>query len=88
MLEIAVSNTDRLVVLINDILDIERMESGKITLDPQLCNSYELMMKAIDLIRPIADKAGVTVECAPCDAPLWADSDRLLQSSAICSVMP
>ena len=80
MLEIAVSNTDRLVVLINDILNIERLESGKITLNSQLCNSYELMTKAIDLIRPLADKAAVTLECAPCDAPLWADPDRLLQT--------
>lgn len=80
MLEIAVSNTDRLVVLINDILDIERMESGKITLNSQLCSSYELMTKAIDLIRPLADKAGVTLDCAPCDAPLWADPDRILQT--------
>lgn len=35
MLEIAVSNTDRLVRLINDILDIERIESGKVTMAKQ-----------------------------------------------------
>src|SRR5450432_3295204 len=32
MLEIAVTNTDRLVRLINDILDLERIESGKVEL--------------------------------------------------------
>ena len=69
MLDIAVSNTDRLVRLINDILDIERMESGKITLTRQLCDAYQLMSQAIELIRPIAEKAEVTLQCTPCDAP-------------------
>jgi PAS domain S-box-containing protein len=80
MLAIAVSNTDRLVHLINDILDIERIESGNITLSRQACDSYELMTQAIELIRPTADQAEVTLRCAPCDATLWADPDRLLQT--------
>src|SRR5262249_49896560 len=39
MLEIAVNNTDRLVRLINDILDIERMQSGKGTMQRQLADA-------------------------------------------------
>ena len=42
MLEIAVSNTDRLVRLINDILDIERMDSGKVMLTRQLCDAQAI----------------------------------------------
>ncbi|MFA5028190.1 MAG: PAS domain S-box protein, partial [Candidatus Methylomirabilota bacterium] len=38
MVEIAVSNTDRLVRLINDILDIERMTSGKIVMRKAACD--------------------------------------------------
>jgi PAS domain S-box-containing protein len=80
MLDIAVSNTDRLVRLINDILDIERMDSGKVTLSRQLCDARDVMSQAIDLMKPISDKAGITLECRSCDAPLFADSDRLLQT--------
>ncbi|MEK6373296.1 MAG: PAS domain S-box protein [Acidobacteriota bacterium] len=79
MLDIAVSNTDRLVRLINDILDIERMESGKaLTLQP--CDAGILMAQAIEMIRPVAEKAGVTLRWEACDAPLLADPDRLLQT--------
>jgi len=39
MLEIAVGNTDRLVRLINDILDIERIESGKVSMVKQTCDA-------------------------------------------------
>jgi PAS domain S-box-containing protein len=80
MLDIAVSNTDRLVRLINDILDIERMESGKATLALQPCDAGNLMAQAVDLIRPMAEKAGVTLRWEACDTSLLADPDRLLQT--------
>ena len=38
MLDIAVANTDRLVRLINDILDIERMESGRVEMARRECD--------------------------------------------------
>jgi len=41
--EIAVGNTDRLVRLINDILDIERIESGKVSMVKQTCDAANLM---------------------------------------------
>ena len=43
MLKIGVKNADRLVRLINDILDIERIESGKITMLKQACDTAHLM---------------------------------------------
>jgi PAS domain S-box-containing protein len=80
MLEIAVTNTDRLVRLINDILDIERMESGKISMALQPCYAAPLMEQAVELIRPMAEKAEVALRLSTCDAPLLADPDRLMQT--------
>jgi signal transduction histidine kinase len=37
MADIAVSNADRLIRLINDILDIERVESGGVTMAKTAC---------------------------------------------------
>lgn len=82
MLEIAVNNTDRLVRLINDILDLERIESGKVELLKQSCNVADLMKTVAEEMQGIADKAGVTlsVSTVPETIPqLWADTDRLLQ---------
>jgi len=53
-----VDSTERLVRLINDILDIERMESGKVQMVKQACNAADLMAKAIDVMQAMADKAG------------------------------
>jgi hypothetical protein len=79
MLEIAVSNTDRLVRLINDILDIERMESGKIVMNRAACDLGDVMVQAGEVMRPMAEKAGVSLLVAPLAARLWADADRILQ---------
>jgi PAS domain S-box-containing protein len=80
MVDIAVANTDRLVRLINDILDIERMESGKAVMERQRCDLAELVEQAVEVMRALADQAGVTLETAPAPAPLWADPDRILQT--------
>ncbi|MFB8791097.1 MAG: PAS domain S-box protein [Potamolinea sp.] len=82
MLEIAVNNTDRLVRLINDILDLERIESGKVELLKQTCNVADLMKAAAEVMQTMAERVRVnlSVSTVPETIPqLWADSDRLLQ---------
>jgi PAS domain S-box-containing protein len=79
MLSIAANNTDRLVRLINDILDIERIESGKIVMTKQVCNAADLMNQAVEAIQDIAEKAEITISVSPLTAYLWADPDRIIQ---------
>ncbi|HEV2349596.1 MAG TPA: response regulator [Terriglobia bacterium] len=79
MVGIAVSNTDRLVRLVNNILDIERLESGQIKLDKQMCDVATLMSAAADVMRPMAEKAGISLSVTPEPAQLWADPDRITQ---------
>jgi len=79
MLDIAVNNTDRLIRLINDILDIERIESGKVTMNKQACDAASLMSQAIEVMRPLAEKAEICLSVSPISAQLWADPDRIIQ---------
>jgi len=83
LLRIAVTNTDRLVRLINDIPDIERMESGRATLQIRRVNLRELVQQGLDTMTAMGDAAGVNLALqvtAPADV-LWldGDSDRILQ---------
>ena len=80
MLDIAVSNTDRLVRLINDILDIERMESGKVTMEMVDCDAADLMTQATEVMQKMADDAGVTLSTTLLSARLRADPDGILQT--------
>ncbi|MCC3406846.1 MAG: PAS domain S-box protein [Microcoleus sp. PH2017_10_PVI_O_A] len=80
MLEIAIANTDRLVRLINDILDLERMESSYSTAIKQTCNIADLMLQAADEMQGMARQAGVTLSVRPVGAQLLAVPDRLIQA--------
>jgi PAS domain S-box-containing protein len=79
MLEIAVQNTDRLIRLINDILDIERIESGKVAMEPAPVNAAELAQGAVDVMLQMAERAGVELYVWAEPLRLVADADRLLQ---------
>jgi PAS domain S-box-containing protein len=79
MLEIAVSNTDRLTRLINDILDVERLEAEHVTLPRGACTASELMLQAADLMRPVAETAGISLEVEAQAVPLCVNHDSILQ---------
>ena len=80
MLEIAVSNTDRLVRLINDILDLERIDSGKVELARGPVDAKAAMIQASEGVQSMADQAGVRLVVVPTTAELWGDSDRIIQT--------
>ncbi|MEO7028441.1 MAG: ATP-binding protein [Acidobacteriaceae bacterium] len=82
LLRIALSNTERLVRLINDILDLARMESDHSSLRLQRCSLPELIVQAVETMTPMADAAEVYVEVFPArgETILFnGDPDRILQ---------
>ena len=62
MIGIAVTNTDRLVRLINEILDIERIESGRAEMSRRLCDSEDLMEHAVATMASQAEAEGTWIE--------------------------
>ena len=88
LLRIAVTNTDRLIRLINDILDLERMESGRAPLQIRRCSLRDLAQQAIETMTAMADSHTVHLELVPSTAAQAAtpealffdgDADRILQ---------
>jgi signal transduction histidine kinase len=79
MIEIASIDTERLVQLVNDILDLERLESGQVTLMKQPCDALGLLTQSVNVVRSEADKAGMTIAVMPTTAQVWASSDHIIQ---------
>ncbi len=80
MLEIAISNTDRLVRLVNDILDLERISSGKSELHSTLCSAEDLLRRAAGLQQARTPKPNTRIFFAANGVTVWADPDRILQT--------
>ena len=80
LMSIAHSDSQRLVRLINDILDIEKLESGQMTLDLASLDLRDIALRSIDNVHGLADELSVSVDLddgAP--APVRGDADRLIQ---------
>jgi PAS domain S-box-containing protein len=81
MLNIAIHEAERLVRLVNDILDLERFEASKVVLDKQWCDAVTLMKQVAEVIKPLAEESKITVSLLPPShsVPVWAAPDRLVQ---------
>ncbi len=83
VLNIGIKNTERLIRLVNDILDLERMKSGKITMQQIEYDIIKLLHHAIETMQPMAEKARVNLNLEIIDndfVNLRIDPDRILQT--------
>jgi PAS domain S-box-containing protein len=81
MVKIALQNCERLVLIINDILDIEKIEAGKSQLQIGRVAVAALLQQALAMNQAYADKFRVVLilEAPPPELEAVADPDRLMQ---------
>jgi len=80
MIEIALLDTNRLVNLVNDILDLERLDSGRAVFEKTLCQAADLIQQAIDGIQAIATQQQISLIVTPTDVEVWAAADAIIQT--------
>ena len=80
LLQIGLQNTERLIRLINDILDIERIEAGHLIVRREPCELATILRTTVDSLRTVAMEARVTLALEGNDsAVVTGDPDRLVQ---------
>jgi len=80
MVDIAVESSDRLTRLINDILDIERLESGSLPMDLRAERVSDLLEAAAQGLDALARADDVVLEVGAASGWVLADSDRIVQT--------
>jgi PAS domain S-box-containing protein len=80
LIHVARRNCDRLVRLLNDMLDLDKIEAGKLELRPTVLAPADIVRATIDELRTIASQRAVQL-CARITptAPVLADRDRVIQ---------
>lgn len=80
LVRIARTNSDRLIRLINDILDLDKMEAGRLELQRETIELGPLVDAVVTEMSGYAEAAGVAVDVdvRPCP-PIHGDRDRLAQ---------
>ena len=83
-LQIIERHADQLANLVNDLLEISRLESGQITPRKTTVDLNAVLRRAIDLLRPAADAKAHVVEVHLCEpAPFVLGSEENLERAAV-----
>jgi PAS domain S-box-containing protein len=80
MVDIALVSSERLTRLINQILDIERIESGMQPMELATHRAKALIEAAVGQVQVIAEEAGVRVRVGRTGGLVYADADRVVQT--------
>jgi signal transduction histidine kinase/CheY-like chemotaxis protein len=80
LLRIALTNTDRLIRLINDILDIEKMDAGHVAIRRDRLRLRSVLEATTNGLEGLSKDTGVRIEITDvADLEIIGDSDRLIQ---------
>lgn len=73
------NSVERLIVLINDLLDIEKVEAGKFDLFIRQESVKEIVARSVESVMSLADAKAIEIQQEVTDIQVEADSDRLVQ---------
>ena len=79
LLEFAFLDTERLVRLVKDILELQRLKLANQTLEAELCRIEQLVGQAVQIIEPLAKEAEISLSVSTTSIAIWAHGDRLIQ---------
>lgn len=81
LITVARSSSDRLIRLINDMLDLKKIEAGKMEFTKRKISALEVMIKSVESLEGMAEESGVKLRCLARNdqAFVHADWDKIIQ---------
>lgn len=79
MIELAIGNCDRLIRLVNDIVDFDSVQKGRLPLHRRPVEAINLLRRAADVAHNAATQAKIRFRVEAPEITIFADEDRVLQ---------
>ncbi|MGB7952222.1 MAG: ABC transporter substrate binding protein [Candidatus Binatia bacterium] len=70
------SNTQHLAGLINELLDLSKIESGRIEVKSRRVSLRGLVHEVVEALRPVAAEKVIAIEATLCEPSIWVWADR------------
>ncbi len=77
---VAEGQVEQLIMLINDLLDLEKLEAGKLELSKSKVDLEDVVDAALDTVFSLAEARGVKLIFEGCEVDVVADNERLKQA--------
>jgi two-component system, OmpR family, sensor histidine kinase VicK len=79
MIHMAIGNSERLMRLVNNILDFDRGEKGRLVLRCKQVEAVDLLRRAAEACEHAAGMAQISLKVNAAATPVYADEERILQ---------
>jgi PAS domain S-box-containing protein len=87
LLGLARRNSDRLLHLVNDLLDFQKLNSGQLSLQLEVVNVVDLVKQSVEEIEPLVSKFGVNITFDAVRKHLWVRADPLRAKQVITNLL-
>src|SRR5215208_272 len=76
-----IGEVDHLVALVDELLDLARLESGRAILRAEVYDPIDMLTEAVERLRTQVERAGLVIrlEAAPDLPRVWVDRERIEQ---------
>jgi PAS domain S-box-containing protein len=73
-------NVHTLITFINDLLDFQKLDEGRVHLDKSYCSTHNIVKDAIALTQDVADSRKITIHYEPLDFEVYCDQTKMTQA--------
>jgi len=72
-------NIERLIVLLNDLFDMDKLESGKVEIEPAQEKLAVIFERSVNAVSVFAQQHEIHVQVNACTAEVYVDANRIVQ---------